>query len=96
MDKKGWNNHENTNEEALRRRLINLEKEVDVLRADLQQATKMYYNVIKTQGWGDSVVATKYVYERLKVMDKPIERFLKELEHNYYVDTNEKIGGEND
>tara|TARA_R100000008_G_C3423283_1_gene85948 strand:- start:203 stop:385 length:183 start_codon:yes stop_codon:yes gene_type:complete len=47
MDKKGWNNHENTNEEMIRRKLIKLEKEVRILREDLNQATKTYYKIIK-------------------------------------------------
>jgi hypothetical protein len=58
---------------------------------------------IETNGWGDSMVATKYIYERVhgildgRVTDMPHElsRFMDELAHNYRVDTGNLIG-END
>ena len=58
---------------------------------------------IETQGWGSSMVATKYVHKRLKdiqdcvqyvsrsTVESVIEDYLKELEHNYQIDTGEKI-----
>jgi len=58
---------------------------------------------IKTKGWGNSMVATKYVHERLddiqeyvqlvsrSTIESMIEDFLKELEHNYKVDTGKDI-----
>lgn len=57
-----------------------------------------------TLGWGNSRVATKYIYERVhgildgRVADMPYElsRFMDELAHNYDVDTGEKIGAENE
>lgn len=54
----------------------------------------------ETQGWGDSTIATKYVYDRLQdalltafIEDVPykIQDFMKELEHNYKVDTGNLI-----
>jgi hypothetical protein len=56
---------------------------------------------IKTQGWGDSMVATKYMYQRIHgILDMDSEddmcyhlsRLLGELAHNYTVDTGKKIG----
>jgi hypothetical protein len=56
---------------------------------------------IKTQGWGDSMIATKYVYERIfDILDDDcdmadeLSRFMDELAHNYKVDTGELIGYE--
>tara|TARA_R110000744_G_C19041330_1_gene526701 strand:- start:386 stop:565 length:180 start_codon:yes stop_codon:yes gene_type:complete len=55
---------------------------------------------IETNGWGESSVATKYVYERLHhVLDNrdmafELSRFLDELAHNYKVDTGRLIGEE--
>ena len=58
---------------------------------------------IETQGYGSSMVATKYVYERLKdiqecvqyvsrsTIESVIEDYLKELENNYKVDTGKDI-----
>jgi len=51
--------------------------------------------------WGDSAVATKYIYQRLHgILDLEdsedvayhLSRFMDELAHNYKVDTGEKIG----
>ena len=55
---------------------------------------------VKTQGYGDSMVSTKYVYQRLyDIMNQPVNdtdyhlsRFLDELAHNFIVDTGKKIG----
>ena len=58
---------------------------------------------IETQGYGSSMVATKYVYEKLKdiqeyvqhfsrsTIESVIEDYLKELENNYKVDTGKDI-----
>ena len=53
-----------------------------------------------TNGWGDSAVATRYIYERVhtildgRVMDMPQELsfLLDELALNYKVDTGKLIG----
>ena len=52
--------------------------------------------------WGDSTVATKYVYEIIhdfldadltrQQMEWELSRFMDELAHNYFVDTGMKIG----
>jgi len=55
---------------------------------------------VKTQGWGDSMVSTKYVYQRLNdIMNQPVDdtdyhlsRFLDELALNFKADTGKKIG----
>jgi hypothetical protein len=55
---------------------------------------------IETQGWGDSMVATKYIYQRIhgildgRVMDMPHElsRLMDEMAHNYKVDAGKLIG----
>tara|TARA_R110002020_G_scaffold211459_1_gene417693 strand:+ start:158 stop:490 length:333 start_codon:yes stop_codon:yes gene_type:complete len=41
-----WNNHEDTYEEAMRRKLISLEKENDILRLDLRELTKVFYKLL--------------------------------------------------
>ena len=59
---------------------------------------------VKTQGWGDSMVSTKYVYQRLHdIMNQPVNdtnyhlsRFLDELANNFKVDTEKKIGEKNE
>lgn len=59
----------------------------------------------ETQGWGSSMVATKYIYQRIEEILKPrsqwtndnysthyqLNRLLNELSHNYFIDTNERI-----
>lgn len=54
-----------------------------------------------TNGWGDSAVATKYVYQRIhgilnletdEDMTYHLSRFMDELAHNFKVDTNKLIG----
>ena len=57
---------------------------------------------IETNGWGNSMIATKYVYQRVYgILDSKEEdmayllsRFLEELAHNYKADTNKLIGEE--
>ena len=57
----------------------------------------------ETNGWGDSMVATKYIYQRLGgIMDMDNEddityhlsRLMDELALNYKVDTKKLIGEE--
>jgi hypothetical protein len=57
----------------------------------------------ETNGWGSSMIATKYVYQRVHdLLDADLEgsdlcyelsRFMDELAHNYKVDTGKPIGG---
>jgi hypothetical protein len=56
----------------------------------------------ETNGWGDSAVATKYIYEIIhdfldadltkQEMEWELSRLMDELAHNYKVDTNKLIG----
>lgn len=55
----------------------------------------------ETQGWGNSKVATKYIYERIHdILDMneyedvaySLSRLMDELAHNYKVDTGNLIG----
>ena len=55
----------------------------------------------ETNGWGDSMISTKYVYERLfDILDDDcdiedeLSRFMDELAHNYKIDTGKLIGYE--
>jgi len=56
----------------------------------------------ETNGWGDSMIATKYVYHRVHaILDSDeddmaylLSRFMDELAHNYKVDTEKLIGEE--
>jgi hypothetical protein len=59
------------------------------------------YMRAETQGYGDSTIATKYVWERLRyIMDNclgdemadQVWGFMEELAHNYQVDTDNFIG----
>jgi hypothetical protein len=60
---------------------------------------------IKTNGWGDSMVATKYVYQRIhSILDLDnaddayyhLSRLMEELAINYKVDTGNLIGAKNE
>jgi hypothetical protein len=43
----GWDNHEDTFEENLRRELLAAQQLIFVLREDLKQMTEAYYSVLK-------------------------------------------------
>lgn len=53
-------------------------------------------------GWGDSTIATKYIYQRIHGIldiegqdrDYHLSRLLDELAHNYKIDTGKLIGEE--
>ena len=46
IEGKGWDNHEDTFEEALRRELLQARKENELLKDDLRQLTESYYKAI--------------------------------------------------
>ena len=43
----GWNNHEDTFEEALRRELLEAKGTIFLLQDDIKQLTEAYYSAIK-------------------------------------------------
>ena len=43
---KGWNNHEDTFEESLRRELVAARATIFLLQKDLEERTKAYYTVL--------------------------------------------------
>ena len=43
----GWENHEETFEEALRRELLAARETIFILQDDLKELTKAYYTVLK-------------------------------------------------
>ena len=43
----GWNNHEDTFEEALRRELLEAKGTIFLLQDDIKQLTEAYYTVLK-------------------------------------------------
>ena len=43
----GWNNHEDTFEEALRRELLSARGTILILQDDIKQLTEAYYTVLK-------------------------------------------------
>ena len=43
---KGWNNHEDTFEESLRRELVAARATIFLLQKDLEELTKAYYTVL--------------------------------------------------
>ncbi len=42
----GWNNHEDSFEESLRREMLKYKKLYELLREDYRQLTKSYYKVL--------------------------------------------------
>ena len=42
----GWDNHEDTFEEALRRELLAAQQIINLLKEDLRQITEAYYSVL--------------------------------------------------
>tara|TARA_R110001599_G_scaffold351095_1_gene582181 strand:+ start:984 stop:1157 length:174 start_codon:yes stop_codon:yes gene_type:complete len=47
IEANGWDNHEDTFEEALRRELLTARGTIFILQEDIKQLTKAYYNVLK-------------------------------------------------
>jgi hypothetical protein len=45
----GWDNHEDTFEETLRRELVAAQEIIFLLREDLKQMTEAYYTVLKRE-----------------------------------------------
>tara|TARA_R110002020_G_scaffold262321_1_gene476773 strand:+ start:145 stop:318 length:174 start_codon:yes stop_codon:yes gene_type:complete len=43
----GWNNHEDTFEEALRRELLEAKGTIFLLQDDIKQLTEAYYTILK-------------------------------------------------
>ena len=47
IEANGWDNHEETFEEALRRELLVARETIFILQDDLKQLTKAYYTILK-------------------------------------------------
>ena len=47
IEANGWDNHEETFEEALRRELLAARETIFILQDDLKELTKAYYTVLK-------------------------------------------------
>jgi len=47
IEAEGWNNHEDTFEEALRRELLSARGTILILQDDIKQLTEAYYTVLK-------------------------------------------------
>ena len=47
IEANGWNNHEDTFEEALRRELLTARGTILILQDDIKQLTEAYYTVLK-------------------------------------------------
>ena len=47
IEANGWDNHEDTFEEALRRELLVARETIFILQDDLKQLTKAYYTILK-------------------------------------------------
>ena len=48
-ESKGWNNHEDTFEEALRRELLSARTEIYLLQQDLKELTSAYYKLLRNR-----------------------------------------------
>ena len=46
IEAKGWENHEDTFEEALRRELVSARATIFPLQKDIEELTKAYYDVL--------------------------------------------------
>jgi len=49
VEDKGWDNHEDTFEETLRRELVASRAEINLLKEDLKQLTKAYYKILRNK-----------------------------------------------
>ena len=65
MDTYGWDNHEDTFEESLRRELILARKQIGFLEDDIKELTKSYYQMItifkkhlEKQGYSKDAIQT--------------------------------------
>jgi len=47
IEAEGWNNHEDTFEEALRRELLEAKGTIFLLQDDIKQLTEAYYTILK-------------------------------------------------
>ena len=47
IEANGWDNHEDTFEEALRRELLNARGTIFLLQEDIKKLTESYYTVLK-------------------------------------------------
>ena len=47
IEANGWDNHEETFEEALRRELLAARETIFILQDDLKELTKAYYTILK-------------------------------------------------
>ena len=47
IEANGWENHEETFEEALRRELLAARETIFILQDDLKELTKAYYTILK-------------------------------------------------
>ena len=48
-ENKGWDNHEDSFEETLRRELVSARKEISLLQEDLKQLTQSYYKLLRNK-----------------------------------------------
>ena len=48
-ENKGWDNHEDSFEETLRRELVASRAEINLLKEDLKQLTKAYYKILRNK-----------------------------------------------
>ena len=46
LNGEGWNNHENSFEETIRREMLQFKKENELLKEDMKQLTKNYYELL--------------------------------------------------
>lgn len=46
LNGEGWDNHENSFEETIRREMLQFKKENELLKEDMKQLTKNYYELL--------------------------------------------------
>lgn len=46
VENKGWKNHESSHEEAIRREMLCAIKELDLIKQDMQELSKSYYDLL--------------------------------------------------
>ena len=64
----GWNNHEDTFEEALRRELLEAKGTIFLLQDDIKQLTEAYYTVLKENENVSRVKAVNVLRKKQQVL----------------------------
>ena len=62
LNGKGWDNHESSFEETIRREMLKYKKENELLREDIKHLTKAYYNLLESKCKGVCILDEERKY----------------------------------